>query len=291
MDVVASSARLRPFESLPDPRAHNILHPLPSLLLIAIMAIVCGAPDWQSVSQWARAKLKWLITFLDLPHGVPSHDTFCRLFVRLDPDAFERCFLQWTADLMQTSDGKLIAIDGKTLRRSFDTAHRKNAIHLVSAWCQQNHLVLGQLATEEKSNEITAIPKLLELLDLNNATVSIDAMGCQKNIAQKICDGGGDYLLAVKDNQKTLHEDVRFFLDDAIEQNFDGLKHVTCQIHRRRPRPPRTTTTLGQRGCRLAQTTRPRLAGSTRHRLRRVRAFGLRPGVADGAASLLHHQS
>lgn len=229
MDVVASSARLRPFESLPDPRAHNILHPLPSLLLIAIMAIVCGAPDWQSVSQWARAKLKWLITFLDLPHGVPSHDTFCRLFVRLDPDAFERCFLQWTADLMQTSDGKLIAIDGKTLRRSFDTAHRKNAIHLVSAWCQQNHLVLGQLATEEKSNEITAIPKLLELLDLNNATVSIDAMGCQKNIAQKICDGGGDYLLAVKDNQKTLHEDVRFFLDDAIEQNFDGLKHVTCQ--------------------------------------------------------------
>jgi len=226
MDVVAPGDLLRPFQSVPDPRAHNILHPLPSLLLIAIMAIICGAPDWQSVSQWAKAKLKWLLTFLDLPHGVPSHDTFTRLFAMIDPDAFEKCFLAWTADLMQSSGGKLIAIDGKTLRRSFDTAHRKGAIHLVSAWCQQNHLVLGQLATEEKSNEITAIPKLLELLDLKNATVSIDAMGCQKNIAQKILDGGGDYLLAVKDNHKNLHEDIRFYLDEAITQNFDNLKHV-----------------------------------------------------------------
>jgi len=226
MDVVAPGDLLRPFQTLPDPRAHNILHPLPSVLLIAIMAIICGAPDWQSVSQWAKAKLKWLLTFLDLPHGVPSHDTFTRLFAMIDPDAFEKCFLAWTAHLMKASGGKLIAIDGKTLRRSFDTAHRKSAIHLVSAWCQQNHLVLGQLATEEKSNEITAIPKLLELLDIKNATVSIDAMGCQKNIAQKILDGGGDYLLAVKDNHKTLHEDIRFYLDEAITQNFDNLKHV-----------------------------------------------------------------
>jgi predicted transposase YbfD/YdcC len=229
MDVVASGDLMRPFDSVPDPRAHNILHPLPSLLLIAIMAVICGASDWQAVSQWARAKFKWLVTFLDLPHGVPSHDTFTRLFANLDSDAFEHCFVQWTADLMQTSGGKLIAIDGKTLRRSFDTAHRKNAIHLVSAWCQQNNLVLGQLATEDKSNEITAIPRLLELLDLRDATVSIDAMGCQKQIAKTIIDGGGDYLLAVKDNHKTLAEDVRFFLDDAIEQNFAGLEHVTTE--------------------------------------------------------------
>lgn len=229
MDVVAPGDLLRPFESVPDPRARNILHPLPSLLLIAIMAIICGAPDWQSVSQWARAKLKWLLTFLDLPHGVPSHDTFTRLFAMIDPDAFEKCFLQWTADLMRASGGKLIAIDGKTLRRSFDTAHRKNAIHLVSAWCRENQLVLGQLATEEKSNEITAIPRLLELLDLKDATVSIDAMGCQKQIAQKILDGGGHYLLAVKDNHKSLHEDVRFYLDEAIAQNFAGIEHVAAQ--------------------------------------------------------------
>lgn len=229
MDVVAPGDLLRPFQSVPDPRAHNILHPLPSLLVIAIMAIICGAPDWQSVSQWAKAKLKWLLTFLDLPHGVPSHDTFCRLFAMIDPDAFEKCFLQWTADLMTTTGGKLIAIDGKTLRRSFDTANRKSAIHLVSAWCQQNQLVLGQLATEEKSNEITAIPKLLELLDLKSATVSIDAMGCQKEIARKILDGGGDYLLAVKNNHKNLHEDIRFYLDESITQNFTGIEHVATQ--------------------------------------------------------------
>jgi|TARA_B110000495_G_scaffold196325_1_gene205022 predicted transposase YbfD/YdcC len=229
MDVVASGDLMRPFNSVPDPRAHNIMHPMPSMLLIAIMAVICGAPDWQSVSQWARAKRKWLITFLDLPHGVPSHDTFTRLFARIDPDAFERCFLQWATDLMQTSGSQLIAIDGKTLRRSFDSAHRNNAIHMVSAWCQLNHLVLGQLTTEEKSNEITAIPKLLELLDLHDATVSIDAMGCQKQIAKTIIDGDGDYLLAVKGNQKTLHDDVRFFLDESIQQNFAGVKHVATE--------------------------------------------------------------
>jgi len=229
MDVVASGDLLRPFEAVPDPRAHNVLHPLPSLLLIAIMAVICGAPDWQAVAQWARAKLTWLLTFLDLPHGVPSHDTFTRLFARIDPDAFEACFLKWTKELARASGGRLIAIDGKTLRRSFDAAHRKSAIHLVSAFCQQNRLVLGQLATEQKSNEITAIPKLLKLLDLAGATVSIDAMGCQKTIAKAILDGGGEYLLAVKDNHKDLHADIRFFFDEAIGQRFDRLPHVATE--------------------------------------------------------------
>jgi predicted transposase YbfD/YdcC len=229
MDVVASRDLLRSFQAVPDPRAHNILHPLPSMLLIAIMAVVCGAPDWQAVAQWAKAKLQWLLTFLDLPHGVPSHDTFTRLFARIDPDAFEGWFLKWTADLVTATGGRLIAVDGKTLRRSFDTAHGQNAIHLVSAWCRQNRIVLGQLATEEKSNEITAIPGLLRLLDLRDATVSIDAMGCQKQIAQTILDGGGHYLLAVKDNHKSLHQDIAFFFDEAATQGFAGIEHIATE--------------------------------------------------------------
>jgi predicted transposase YbfD/YdcC len=158
--------------------------------------------------------------------GTPSRDTFRRLFAALDPDAFEKWFLAWTSQLVRSSDGRLIALDGKTLRRSFQSAGGKAAIHLVSAWCEKNHMVLGQLAVEDKSNEITAIPKLLELLDIQGATVSIDAMGCQKEIARKIVDGGGDYLLAVKDNHKTLHEDVRFFLDEAIAQDDPQLTRL-----------------------------------------------------------------
>ena len=219
MDDAGSRGLLRPFENLPDPRAHNIVHPLFNILLITIMAVTCGAPDWQSVSQWGKAKRKGLATFLDLSTGIPSRDTFRRLFAALNPDAFERCFLTWTAELVRSSGGRLIALDGKTLRRSFQSAGGKAAIHRVSAWCQQNHVVLGQLAVADKSNEITAIPKLLELLDIQGATVSIDAMGCQKEIARQIVDQQGDYVLAVKDNHKTLHEDVRFFLDEAIAQD------------------------------------------------------------------------
>lgn len=221
MDDAASRDLSRVFDGVPDPRAHNTVHPLSNILLIAIMAVTCGAGDWQAVQRWAKAKRKWLDTFMDLPPegGIPSRDTFRRVFAALDPDAFERWFLAWSAQLVRVTGGRLVAIDGKTIRRSFHKASGQAALHLVSAWCEKNRLVLGQIACEEKSNEITAIPKLLELLDLQGATVTIDAMGCQKDIARKIVEGGGDYLLAVKDNHKTLHEDVRFFFEDAIAQD------------------------------------------------------------------------
>lgn len=220
MDAVDPRDLMRPFESLQDPRSHNIIHPLPNLVLITVMAVICGAGDYVTIAQWARAKQKWLATFLDLSKGLPSHDTFNRFFAALNPESFERCFLSWIAELARTSDGRLVAVDGKTLRRSFEAANgpRMAAIHMVSAWCERNRLVLGQLAVEDKSNEITAIPKLLEALNIKGATVSIDAMGCQKEIAAAIRAGGGNYLLAVKDNHPTLHEDIRFFFDDAIAQ-------------------------------------------------------------------------
>lgn len=221
MDDAASRDLLRLFDNLPDPRAHNTVHPLSHILLIAITAVTCGAGDWQAVQRWGRAKRPWLATFLDLPPqgGIPSRDTFRRVFAALDPDAFERWFLDWSAQLVRVTQGRLLAIDGKTIRRSLHKAGGQATLHLVSAWCEKNHLVLGQVACDQKSNEITAIPKLLDLLDLQGATVTIDAMGCQKDIARKIVQARGDYLLAVKDNHKTLHEDVRFFFEDAIAQD------------------------------------------------------------------------
>lgn len=226
MDAIDPRDLLGPFNELDDPRAHNIIHPFANFLLIAIMAVICGAQDWQAVAQWGRAKRSWLATFLDLSRGVPSHDSFGRVFAMIDPEALERCFMQWAGQLVQSSGGQLIAIDGKTLRRSFDAANNKAAIHMVSAWSTTNALTLGQLTTDAKSNEITAIPKLLELLDLKGATVTIDAMGCQKNIAQQIVEQGGDYLLQVKANHKTLHEEVKLLFDEADNAGFEGMSHA-----------------------------------------------------------------
>jgi len=221
MDVVDPRDLLRSFDSLEDPRADNAVHQLPDILLIAIMAVICGADDWNAIERFGRCKLKWLHTFLHLPRGIPSHDTFNRVFAALDPDAFERCFLQWTTKLVEHSGGKLLAIDGKTLRRSFDVASEKAAIHMVSAFCQQNHVVLGQLATDAKSNEIKAIPQLLELLELDGAIVTIDAMGTQKQIAQQIVDQGGNYVLAVKDNHPTMHQEIEFLFREAQAHGWD----------------------------------------------------------------------
>lgn len=211
---------------VPDPRVERTrLHRLEDILVITICAVICGAETWVDIAEFGRAKETWFRTFLALPHGIPSHDTFGRVFAALDACAFEKAFQAWIADLAGSSAGKLIAIDGKTIRRSLDRASGKAAIHMVTAWVHENHAVFGQLRTEDKSNEITAIPKLLEMLDLQEATVTIDAMGCQKEIAQKVRDRDGHYVLAVKANQEALYEDVRLFLDDAIARDFQGIEH------------------------------------------------------------------
>ncbi len=217
---------LEHFADLPDPRDdRGQRHLLSDIIVIAMCAVICSADDWMEVAEFGEAKEPWLRTFLELPHGIPSHDTFNRVFTALEPAALESCFVSWIGALAKASKGKLIAIDGKTLRRSFDRASGKAAIHMVSAWASANELVLAQVATEAKSNEITAIPKLLELLDLAGVTVTIDAMGCQKEIAAQITERGGDYVLALKGNQPTLHDEVKLFLDDAIAHDCKGLTH------------------------------------------------------------------
>jgi len=229
MDAEARRGWLRHFDPMIDPRHHNIHHPLSDLIAIALLAVICGAENWAEVARWGRAKQRWLGTFLKLPHGVASRDTFGRLFARLDPAAFERCFVCWATSLAESSAGKLVAIDGKTIRRSFDRASDKSAIHMINAWCGENHLVLGQLASEAKDNEITAIPKLLELLDIDGATVTIDAIGCQKKITRQIDDQGADYVLQVKANQGRMAKQLKLTLDEAIALNFQDMPHDFVQ--------------------------------------------------------------
>jgi predicted transposase YbfD/YdcC len=225
MDANAPHSLLRWFGELKDPRpGHNVMHRLADMLAIAILAVLCGADSWVDVATFGRCKFEWLRTFLSLPHGIPSHDTFGRVFGRLDPVQFEKCFMNWTAALAQ-ADVRLIALDGKTLRRSFDRADQKAAIHMISAFSQTNQLVLGQLATAAKSNEITAIPALLKLLDLQGTMVTADAMGCQKTIAKEIVDQGGDYLLQVKDNHPSLHEQLQLLFAEGMRQDCLGIRH------------------------------------------------------------------
>jgi predicted transposase YbfD/YdcC len=219
---------------MPDPRGGNKLHSLTDMIVMAICAVICGADGWVQVAMFARAKRKFFASFLELHHGIPSHDTFGRVFARLNPEAFEACFVNWTRSLGQElageTGGKLVSIDGKAIRRSFEHAWDKIGMaHLVSAFVSGSRMVFGQLAVDTKSNEITAIPRLLELLDVRGATVTIDAMGCQKNIAQKIIDGKGDYYLAVKENQPQLHHKVTALLNEAILEDFAGLKHDCFQ--------------------------------------------------------------
>lgn len=226
MDADASRDPFAHFQALDDPRGPSRWHRLDDMLAIAILAVLCGASGWTEVQQFGQAKRKWLATFLALPHGIPSHDTFGRLFAALDPDQLERCFIGWAAAVAEHSGGELVAIDGKTVRRSFDHASGKAAIHMVSAFAHANRLTLGQLAVEAKSNEITALPKLLELLDLKGKTVTVDALHCQKDTARAIRDAGADYLMQVKANQPTLHDDVKLFLDEAIEHRWQHTGHA-----------------------------------------------------------------
>src|SRR6516162_10027007 len=193
----------RYFQRLRDPRrTHGKRHLLIDLIVIALCAVIAGANDWQQVVTFAHKRRDWLATFLALPGGIPSHDTFERVFERLDPQAFQACFSQWIAALADTLGLKHIAIDGKTLRGSGNEPKNWGPLHLVSAWATECHLSLGQVAVADKSNEITAIPQLLSLLDVRGALVTIDAMGCQKEIAAKVVGAGGDYVLPVKANQE-----------------------------------------------------------------------------------------
>lgn len=211
------------FANLPDPRVQRGRnHLLLDILTIALSAVISGAEGWEDMEAFGRAKRDWLQEQfgLELPYGVPSHDTFRRLFTRLDPEAFEQGFRNWTQTLKTRTQGEVIALDGKVLRHSFDTAFGQTALHLVSAWACENRLVLGAVPTQDKSNEITAFPRLLRLLDIAGCIVTIDAMGCQKAIARQIIEQGGDYVLALKDNQPTLAEDVERFFVQAQAQQF-----------------------------------------------------------------------
>ena len=203
------------FSEVDDPRTpcHSLKHPLVDILGIALCAVISGAESFVDMEDYGVAKERWLRERLglELPNGIPSHDTFQRVFSRLNPTAFEDCFMRWTQQLHQQSGGDLLAIDGKAVRRSFDTASGQGALHLVSVWASEARLVLAQQKVEAKSNEMTAVPLLLEMLDVQGSVVTTDALNTQKNIAAAIQEGGGDYVLALKENHRHLFEDVRDF--------------------------------------------------------------------------------
>lgn len=213
------------FGQVKDPRQHDVDHLLIEIITIAICGVICGADGWVEVEEFGKAKEKWLRTFLILPHGIPSHDTFGRVFRLIDPTEFQQGFMSWITAISQLTVGQVIAVDGKRLRRSHDERLGKAAIHMVSAWASANRLVLGQLKTAEKSNEIRAIPELLKLLVIKDCIVTIDAMGCQTDIAQMIIEQGGDYVLALKGNQGKLHQDVQDLLAYAQEIDFKDVAH------------------------------------------------------------------
>lgn len=214
------------FESLPEPRVERTRHhELMDVLIIALLTMLCVGEGWEDMEEFGRAKEPWLRTFLNLKWGIPCADTFRRVFSALKPGAFGECFIAWTQALSEGTSGKLVAIDGKTVRHSFNRATGKKSLHVVSAWVANNRLTLGQIVTEEKSNEITAIPKLLELLDLRGATVTVDAMGCQRDIAEKIIESGADYIMGLKGNQGTAHKEVEQFFTDARADEFRDVNH------------------------------------------------------------------
>jgi len=212
------------FASLTDPRRRKVTYPLINIVTIALCAVIAGADDFVTIAAWGRQKRAWLARFLDLSNGIPSHDRFNAVFKAIKPGEFERCLLSWITSLHDVTAGQVVAIDGKTLRQSFDKAAGKSAIHMVSAWATANHISLGQVIVEEKSNEITAIPKLLELVEISGASVTIDAMGCQTEIAAKIVERKGDYVLAVKGNQPSLHSGVVESFLDHLDDDFARVK-------------------------------------------------------------------
>lgn len=226
------------FETLPDPRIERTkLHKLSDILFTTIAAVLSGCDDWNEIELYAQTKEDWLRKYLELPGGIPSHDTFNRVFSLLDPDALRGCFLSWVEEIAQRTEGEVVSIDGKRLCGSGENGKR-SIIHLVSAWSGANSLVLAQVKVDDKSNEITAIPTLLEVLEPKGCIVTIDAMGCQREIAESIIDKGADYILAVKDNQAFLHDDIKeafseskiFGSHTALSQGHGRIEKRTCRV-------------------------------------------------------------
>lgn len=228
MSTVTSPAALieTHFGELKDPRAaHSIEHQLIDILIISICATICGANDWEAIAQYGRTKQEWLKTWLELPNGIPSADTFNRVFARLKPEELQKCFMGWMQAVQNVTEGELLNIDGKTLRGAKESGNSCSLIHMVSVWSASQRLVLGQTKVSEKSNEITAIAPLLELLAIRGCLVSIDAMGCQTEIAKTSVEQGADYVLALKGNQGDLHTDVAQLFTSARKQNFRNIEH------------------------------------------------------------------
>ncbi len=219
-----SASLLDHFATLQDPRVErNQRHALLDIVLLTVCAVVSGADGWEAIEDFGREKLEWLRRFALFGNGVPSHDCIANVISRLTPKGFGECFRSWTQAVTAATGGEIIAVDGKSARGSRDRRRGRSPLHMVSAWACRNRLVLGQEATEEKSNEITAIPKLLDLLELKGVT--IDAMGCQRAIAEQIIAQGGDYVLGLKGNQSTLQESVKDFFDVALAGTFAGVAH------------------------------------------------------------------
>ena len=226
------------FAEIEDPRVERTRqHKLIDIITIAICAVICGAEGWTDIETYGLAKYEWLKQFLELPNGIPSHDTFSRLFARLNPQQFQQCFINWIKAINKLTSGEVIAIDGKSLRHSYDKEAGLKAIHMVSAWATGNRLVLGQVKVDKKSNEISAMPELIKVLDLSGCIVTIDAMGCQKEIVKLIAEQDADYIITLKKNQGSLYENVDQLFKEAIRTGFQGLEHsayhTTEQAHGR----------------------------------------------------------
>lgn len=260
-----SDTFLKHFNPLVDPRIdnHNKLHNLHDILVITILATICGADNWVDIHEFGEAKYDWLATFLELPNGVPSHDTFGRVFSILDPDQFETCFCAWIQSLCIDVTSEVIAIDGKTLRGSGNRRKGQKALHIVSAWASHQGLLLGQVKTDEKSNEITAIPKLLKMIDVSGSTVTIDAMGCQKTIAEEILIQGAEYVLALKENQQKLYEMVEAIFVMGVSRQFKKMlnRRVVEKLHAHGRTETRRYTLVSARDPEVFQLRWPGLKG------------------------------
>ncbi len=241
------------FKDLIDPRgSQGVLHPFISIVMIALLATIGGAKGWEDIETYGVSHEDWLSSFLALPFGIPSADTYRRLFERISPTAFEQSFQSWLSDLVRDLGAQVIPIDGKTVRGSYERNGEQSALHLVSAWASENRLFLGQVKVEDKSNEITAIPALLELLEISGCIITIDAMGTQTEIAHQIQAQGADYVLALKANHPTLYAQVKQWFQTTQAQNFEGIEHeIDVRVesgHHRREKRQVTAVSINQMG-------------------------------------------